>query len=344
MSLLVLIWVVALALAGGAIVGMSVLIGLRLRHERRTARRLADRRQVEQALIGVMQGRCDPHATLGPYRRRARLIAETLLDFLGIVRGEDRQLVVAALASVGADQTLRARLGRGSLAGRLASVEALGAFPSPETQFALVRASTRGPEEVRLAALRSLIQAGGEVTPQQLVAQLDRGRLTASGQFADLLRLAAEQDPAAAQAVAEQGVSARAEPLILEALGAAGAYGALPLLIAKSREGAPESRRAAIEALARLMHPAAEPALAQALDDPVAEIRSAAALAIGLARFVGQADALAARLDDEVWRVRHQAAAALARLGAPGLERLTAISWTSGARARAAALALAEAA
>ncbi|MCR5879724.1 HEAT repeat domain-containing protein [Phenylobacterium sp. J367] len=228
------------------------------------------------------------------------------------------------------------------MAGRLAAVEALGAFPGPETQFALIRAAARGSPAVRLAALRSLWQAGGEVGVDQLVGELERGALPPSGALADLLRLVTEADPAAAIAALEApGRSAVARVLLSQALGAAGAYAAIPALTRQAGAREPDVRTAAVEALGRLMHPAAEPILRDALGDEAWEVRSAAANAVGDARLASLVDPLAGRLADPVWQVRHQAAAALVKLGAPGIARLeeTARSADDLAR-RAAALVL----
>lgn len=346
MSTLTLIWIVALSLAGGAVLWMSGLIVMRMVHTRRAARRLADRRALEAALIGVLQGQADVDVAFAPYRGRARLLAETLLDFVGLVRGEDRAAVIAAMTHIGADRTLRARVGRGSLAGRLASIEALGAFPGPETQFTLIRAASAGPAEVRIAALRSLFQAGGEVSIGRLLAELAKGDLPASGTFADLLRLVVEADPAAARAeLATPALPGSTRVLLLEALGAAGDYAAISDFTAHAGSPEPDVRTAAVQALGRLMHPLAEPTLRAALADPEWQVRSAAAEAAGAGRLPGLAESLAERLDDPVWRVRHQAAEALGKLGANGLARLEAVAkGPEGVASRAASLALAAAA
>ncbi|WP_374471840.1 HEAT repeat domain-containing protein [Phenylobacterium sp.] len=338
MGALTLIWTLAAGLALVAIGWMIGLIALRVSHERRKARRLADRRQVEAVLIGIIQGRQGGEGAFAPYRDRARLLAETLLDFMGIVRGEDRQLVVAALEHVGADRALRRRLERGSLAGRLASVEALGAFPGPETQFALLRASARGPAAVRLAALRSLWQAGGEVGVDRLLAMLEHGVFQPSGAFADLLRLMVEADPAGGvAALAAPGRSAPARVLLAQALGGANAYEAIPVLTFHAGAPEPEVRRAAVEALGRLQHPAAAPTLAAALADPAWEVRAAACDAAGDARLSALVEPLAGLLADPVWGVRHRAAAALGKLGGPGAALLEGVARSGDDAARRAA-------
>ncbi|MCR5879723.1 hypothetical protein [Phenylobacterium sp. J367] len=101
MDLLTVIWSAVIVLSAIALAWMTGLILMRIVHASRAARRLHDRRQVEAALIGVIQGRSDIGAAFAPYRGRARLLAETLLDFMSLVRGEDRHIVVSALEHMG---------------------------------------------------------------------------------------------------------------------------------------------------------------------------------------------------------------------------------------------------
>ena len=112
MGALALIWCAAAALIGLALAWMTLLIGLRLAHARAAARRAADRRKVEAAFVA----RENMERELAPFRGRARLVAETLLAFLSLVRGADREAVLRACRAVGVDAAFRRRLTRGSLA------------------------------------------------------------------------------------------------------------------------------------------------------------------------------------------------------------------------------------
>ena len=344
MSLLSIIWWSSDILCGGAIAWMLILIALRLVSNRRARRRAQDRKSVHDAMVSVLQGRADPRESLAPYRGRARLMAEALLEFLGIVRGADLKVMVEALRALGVDQVMRRRVGQGSLAGRLACVEALGAFPGPKTQFTLVEATTRGPAQLRLAALRSLRQAGGEVSLGRLLDDLAAGHLEVSGPFADLLSdLVADAPGKAAKALARENLAPPARIMLLEALGACGAYDAIPFLDVHLSASQARVRAAAIKALGHLRHPAALSALRTALEDPDWSVRSAAAEAAETAALPGLLDSLTTGLQDGVWRVRHQCAAALVSLGAPGLERLhAAVAAENELAAPAAALTLAE--
>lgn len=338
MGSLSLIWLTAIVLASGAVAWMVALILLRIFHEHRAQRDLADRQAVEHALLGVLQGRADLAKALEPYKRRPHLLAKALLDLLTILRGADLQAVVDGLRAAGIERILQAGAMRGSADGRLASIEALGAFSGAKTQFTLLRAAGRGPEQVRLAALRSLFQAGGEVSVGRMVDHLRRGQLRHSGPTADFMRLVVERDHmAATAALAEDNLSPGSRVMLLEALGSAGAYDAIPALTASIAARRPEVRAAAAVALGKLMHPAAELSLRLAIDDPAPEVRTAAAEAIGASGLTNLAGVLEQHLKDPVWSVRFQSAAALAKFGATGLRTLHKAAVTSDDGAREAA-------
>lgn len=342
--MLVVIWATALAMALGALVWMISLILLRFFHEAREVRWLNDRTRVQQALVDYLHGGRPLAVSLASYAQRARLMAEVLLDFLAIVRGGDLERVIAELRALSVDKVIRRRISRGSLPGRLACVEALGAFPGPETQAALRVAAARGAPLLRLAALRSLVQAEGEVTVERLLADLASGKLVASGQLSELMQMVVELDTAAAVAAsARRDLSDSCRMMLLEAMGRSGDYGLIGPIEAHLRWPNPEVREAAVRALGKLMHPASEACLAEALRDGEWQVRSAAAEVIGDGRMAGQLMGLAAALRDPVWRVRFQSAAALAKFGAPGAVHLKAAAdGTVEVARRAAALTLAE--
>lgn len=338
------VWLAAVALCAAAFLWMAALIMLRFSSEGAAKQRAADRRAVEGCFVGVLQGKSDVARDLAPYRGRARLMADSLLDFLTLVRGVDLEIVVEALKSVGVDDVLRARVTRGSLAGRLASVEALGAFPGEQTRATLVTAAGRGPPGVRLAALRSLLQAEGKVPLARLLDHLRRGELRYSGPLADLIRMVIEADPfAAIAALARTDLAPPTRILLIEGLGASGAYAAIPAISAHAEATRADLRAAAVTTLGKMMHPSAEPALRRALSDPAWEVRSAAAVAAGNAHLASLLDPLSKLLADSVWSVRFQSAAALVKLGEAGLGRLRAAAAGADAQAeQTAALVLSE--
>jgi len=317
------IWATAVALGAGAVLWMSTLILLRLIHQRREARRAHDRRQLERAFVSILQTGEDRDGALTPYAGRARLMAEALLDFLSLVRGHDRDVVLSALMALDVPRTLRRRLSVGSLAGRRVCLEALAAFPGEDTAKALWAVADTGSPDMRLTALRSLHETRGGVSFDHLLFQLRMGALPTSPLVGEFLRMLVAEDPvAAAQTLDSLSLSPPVEVLLLDALGSAGEYAVLPILMRRAASPAAEVRAAAVSALGALNHPAAEPAIRTALGDDEWQVRASAAQAAGAIRLAGLADALAARLEDPVWRVRFLAAGALAKLGPEGRRRL----------------------
>lgn len=335
----------ALVLSGAAVAWMSALMLLRVIHHARAERRRVDRRRVEACLLSILQGECDLQRDLGPYDHRARLMGETLLDFLAIVAGRDRQIVLSALETLGLPDTLRARLRRGSAAGRLVSLEALAAFPGPETEAALRKVADVGPPDVRLAALSSLHEMSRDLPLGRVLRELETGGLKPSAVVGELVRTLVADAPRSAAGELGHGLLPEVvQVLIVDGLAAAGDYGVAPTLI-RVAQSSPSSqvRAAALAALGKLMHPMAEDAVRKGLADPSWEVRAAAAEAAGAARFGALSGGLAAGLSDPVWRVRFVAATALAKLGGEGVERLRlAAASTTPAEAETAALVLAE--
>lgn len=339
-----LIWLSALILMGMSLSWMSSLILLRLVNTRAATRRADDRAAVIAGLSGVL--REDPTATeqLRPYCTRARLMAEALLEFQGLIRGADQERMLEALRELGLVAVLDHRLQRGSLAGRLASVEALAALGGEEARTALRRAASDRRPEVRAAAIKGLADAGYPPSVGRLLDYAVSGDLTPSRLYDELMRQVVATDPAgAAAALQRSDLTPTLRALLLEALGAAGDYSVLPTLIAAAEEQDVEVRTAAIRGLGRLQHPAGREAIATAIADGHWVVRSAAAEAAGAAGFVELGDGLQELLGDPEWWVRLRAGQALLGLGREGLIRLHAAAASERPVAqRAAELALAE--
>lgn len=314
-----IIWAVALVLAAGALVWMSALILLRLVHQRRAARELADRRALQAVLLGAIRGGGDVRLAIQPYAGKGHLLAQTLLDFVTILQGADLETVIETLRDAGVEAVLQEGVDHGRGPCRLACIEALGAFKGEASRPTLRRAAARGSPDVRLAALRSLLQTGAEAPLADIVQRLRDEELPPGGPTADFVRLVVERDPGAAVILLDEtdDLPPAASAMLLEALGATGAYTAIPTVVDHLTAEQPKVRAAAAVALGMLRHPAAEHSLREAIDDPAPIVRSAAAEAIGAAGLMGLAGALEDHLEDPAWSVRFEAAAALAKLDPP---------------------------
>lgn len=345
MALLLLLWWVSLLFAAAALLWMLALIAARLLRERSDRRRAAARQAITAAYLAIMAGDGAATAMLRPYQRRARLMAETLLEFLALVRGAERTRLIEALRGLHVQDRFRARLSQGSQAGRLAATEALEVFPDEETRVALSRLyrSARDPE-LRIAAVRALIEIGEAPSIDTVLRNLEHHDQTDSPLYGPVLkRLVADAPDAALEALEKTSFGPAACAVLAEAVGASGDYRAVALLM--PRASAPNAivRAASVRALGMLGHPTAVSAIAAALDDIEWEVRSEACEAAGRIGDLTLAAGLVARLADEVWWVRFRAAEALVALGPRGVDILRAASGSEeGVVQRTAAMALAE--
>ena len=345
MNLLLGLWWSSLLLVGIALAWMAGLIIARLFRENSEARRQADRQSLSIAYLAIMAGAEEATEKLRPFEHRGRLLAETLLEVLGLVRGIERDRLIASLIQAGMDERLRSRLTRGSRTGRLAAVEALSAFPSDTTRTELrALQKATGDAEIRIATVRTLIDIGDPPRVQDLLADLAGWSDKDSLLYAPILRqlvIKAPDDALAVLAIPDLRVSARA--VMIDAVGASGDYRALPTLSTLAADPEPVLRMAAVRALGSLAHPGAADTIACTLGDDAWDVRAEAATAAGKIGTATLTPPLVALLDDPVWWVRFRAADALARMGSRGVEALRiATTSPSDVTRRSAALALAE--
>ncbi|WGM47229.1 hypothetical protein KOAAANKH_02104 [Brevundimonas sp. NIBR10] len=345
MTLLASLWWGSLALALSALVWMFGLVLARLGRERSGRARDLDRKRLREVCLAIVSEAGETAEGLRPFQHRARLMAEALLEFGAIVRGAERERLIAAYRLMAADSRFRERLFAGSKAGRLAAAEALALFPSDETERALNRV-VNDPRDAELAAaaVRSLVELDRPPPLGRLLDELEARKMTDSLVYLPIVRrLVALSPDEAMSRLDSSATSPAARVLLADAVAVSGDYRAVAPLQRAARADRPDLRMAAIRGLSLLAHPASIPTLTEALSDPDWEVRAAACEAMGRTGFgEGVAD-LAELLADSVWWVRFQAAEALGRLGPDGLEALLHASRLSDdLPRRAASLALAE--
>lgn len=345
MSLLAFLWWSSLVFGAAALVWMSGLIVGRLLRERVDGRRAADQTSVRMLFLALMGGEAEAELRLKPYCRRARLMAEALLEILGLVRGAERERIIESLARLGVHDRLRLRLHRGSKAGRIAAAEALAAFPDVATVEALRSALGRSRDgDFRVAVLTALLDMEAAPPLQDILREVgDRG-LQDSLLYEPVIRRAAAAAPLDALDVFILSAAPAATRAVLaDALGASGDYRAVEPLGQTAAAPELELRIASVRALGLLGHPAAAEAVTNALSDPAWEVRSAACEAAGRIGLVQAAPSLIHALADPAWWVRFRAGEALAALGDKGIAGLRlAVRIDQDVVRRSASLALAE--
>lgn len=345
MSELLLIWSTSIVLAAAALAWMAGLILARQLREQAEERRERDRRLIQQGLFDIMNGSGDAVGRLRGVRHRSRLMAESLLEIVSLVRGEERERLISALHAFGVDEIFCRRLSRGSVAGRLAAAEALAIFPGEAAVSALREALARARSgELRVGMMRSLIDLSASPELEEVLSDATGRHATDSLLYLPVIgQLVRERPRAALELFGDARLSGDARVILAEALGASGDFRVLRPLCFAARAPEVELRIAAVRALGALGHPAAEATILSALADEVWMVRSAACEAAGRVGLQSAVPALAGRLADPVWWVRFRAGEALGALGEAGRACLRGVAG-SGAdlSRRAASLALAE--
>jgi len=340
---LTIIWSTALALAVMAVGWMSWLILARLVHQRRSVRRDAKRRAIGQDLIDIVRGAHDAKK-LAAHLAYPRLVAEVLLEFVAVVRGDERERVIAALRQAGVDGALRNHLGCGSVVEQEACIDALAVFPGVLTERALRETVAESAPRLRLAALRALWASGCLVELQGVLDDWIAGKLNHSGLLNDFLHELIRAEPSAGvRAMQRAGLPSHILTTFIDALGEAGDYAAVGVLMEFAGAQDATVRTASLHALGRLRNPAVAGAVRAGLADAEWRVRLAACEAAGAIGLSGLAQPIAEQLQDPSGVVRFQAAAALAAMGPPGIEMLRQLAARSDEPAASAAiLALAE--
>jgi hypothetical protein len=335
LSLLVLIWWLSLALAGLAIATTVVLVFVRLLTTRRRIRWAARRRELVRQLLG---GNAAVKEELG--RLPPALVADTFVELIRLVRGDERTRFVAQAGAFGVPQQLARQVRRGSARERFLAAHALAEFGDEQSVAALREAVGDGNPRVRLAAALSLAEGGHADNIHELVQDLRLGSEEGSALVVTIFqRASASRVEDVKSLILAPETNAGVRLAAIEALVASGDYSVVPVvtrLALDAPDDTPELPHY-LRALGLIGHPAARPAVHKGLSSPAYAVRAAAAEAAGRIGIAEVADPLAGLLDDDEWWVRFRSAEALLKLGEPGLERLRAAARGASPRARSAA-------
>ena len=327
MSLLALIWLVAVGLMAFSLVTMTALIGARVLHKQLRARRAARRAVVLPELVHRVGGLTSGPLDLKGLESDAVLMAEVVRDLAGLVSGRERTRLMEALRSVGVDGAMRRMLRRGRANHRVLAAEALVFFPGEETRTALLQAARSDGPRVRLAALQSAIELGEAPPIAEMLDSVVDGAERASLLFSDLLQRATRtQIDEAIRALARPDLPRAVRVMVMQALGASGDGRALAALRLGAAARDPEIRAGALAALSLLGHPGAREVVADGLADADWRVRLKALECVrrlGLQDFFAEVMTLA---DDEVWWVRHRAGQTLMSLADDDVAKLKAFA------------------
>lgn len=332
MHLLIGVWWAAAGLCGLALIWLALLVaGRRLREavdRRRDARRRRIRRALRDLALDLGEASRWPRCSL------ART-AEQLAHLASLVGGPELRRVAAALRASGVYDRLVRRARRGPRTSRQLFIEALTAFPGPDTAAVLRAVAAEPDPAVSLAAWRTLFALGERVR----LSDLERDARRRGGRTLDRLelatRIAARHPEEALPYLRDDSISEVVRIGLIEAAGASGSPVVEPTLktIAELAPS-PGIRAAALRALGRGGCVLGDRLLADALGSESWEVRAEAARLVALCRSGALADRLVELLDDEVWTVRHAAGEALTRMAVTGRRRLRRIAEAGQGRPR----------
>lgn len=316
-SLLLGLWTLSLIMAGVSLAAFVLLVLERFLSSRRQARRERAHENTISALLLAGEDHDEAVRLLVPLVKDRRTVAQSLLEYTSLVRGQDLQRAVDALREAGSEKALIALLVRGQGKYRRVAAEALGFFNSDEALDALDRTlESKAPTSVKVAATRALLGLGEVPDLADILPRFDLRQLEAPLEMAAIFQIFARENPEPLiRRLKMGGDDESLRAMMIDALGRSGVYDAIPVLETAASDPGVRIRASAIEALGNLELPISPDVIEAALADESSEVRAEAVSAVGNVGMPEYADQLETLLSDTDWNVRFGAADALLKLG-----------------------------
>lgn len=317
------LWYLSLVLAAASVVVMLLLVLRRLGQSRAARRRGRLRSDAAIVLLDYLDGNATPAQVQSAAGGRSDVVGGLVVEMREILRGEGAARLVELAVASGGIAAERRQLRRRNPSARVEAVRRLGIYGRDAVP--LLQSALDDPNAVvRTVAAVELTALDAAPPLATLAEQMRIGVDAYSEDLRRIFRRAVAAEARVAIGLLEDEWTAEALRLLLiDGLGQAGDFAALPALSAMTQHGAPEVRAEALRALANLGHPAAGAVAVEALADIDWRVRAQAANCV---RRIGTGEAvsgLAALLDDEQWWVRFRAAEALSTLGEEGRQQLS---------------------
>ena len=281
------------------------------------------------------------------FLKRGRRVAHLVTEFSALVRGPELTRGLELLDRSGAVDELLYLLKRGNREDKLAACDALSLFTSEVASDRLKGVAKRaGSRRLRIAALRALIEMGGQPSIADVIQWMRLTDAEIPAEASTVLMLSTRLHTAEALARIVSGVDRPPiRAALVWAIGEAGIYEAIPVLAEMAFHNNPRIRIAALHAIGEMGFMTDRTVLQYCLADGIFEVRAEAAVAIGKTGDLSAIGMLAVLLDDPEWDVRFRVANALVDLGDAGVEELRAAAAGSNEpsrRARTAAMVMSE--
>ncbi|MCA8927733.1 MAG: HEAT repeat domain-containing protein [Alphaproteobacteria bacterium] len=342
--MLTAVWTLSLVLIAASLLAAIALVLRRMITDRRAKTTNAVRKQLLTALVWFSNDGNTAKLLTALRHAPPHIVADAITEFLALVRGDDRETIIAALHRFGLPEFLARVLKKGSQPRRFHAAELLAAFPAHVAIPHLQEALDADPsQDVRLAAAMALADLQALPPLSLIMARLGRGEQY-SWRLNDLFRrLPTERaDELERIAMAEDAPDLVRSAAIDALVPIRGMY-AREQFEALAAAPSPTVAGAAIRALGYVGDSNSSEVLAHAMGSSNWDVRADAAEAAGRLGDTALLNRLAGLLNDPVWAVRYAAAKAMRRAGARG-DRLLQEAATCGPprSQRTASLVLAE--
>lgn len=340
LNVLIALWQFSLLLCLVAISALAMMLAVRVVAERHEVRSIRERKRLTPLLLYGSDGPMQP-----PHRRIERREAMRLtMELAEIVRGQDRDTLLANATTLGVLNGLLKKSHSRLPQDRLLAAEALAMFPDVTDRVCEMLEDSNA--DVRLGAALALAQNGFAPPIPELVRRLGLGTTERSLLVVSLMRDLAKFDPHGVEAILnEPGLPESLKLAAIDALADTGRFEHAPLLNWMADAAAEDTVLLVriYRALGRIGHPEGHDAIRRGMDHAAWQVRASAAQAAGACSFIHAAKKLSDLLGDPEWWVRFRAGEALWRLGKKGRDALELAAVSGSARAREAAkLTLAE--
>ncbi len=303
--------IILIALASVVLCAGAMLFAVKVTRRHIEGRRFT-RRQIYVDLVGELIVRGTFHHRAFRTNSADPLFRGVVLEYLRMLRGEDRSRLMRAARDMGMVDRFVKELTSRDRNLRVSAAQALGEIGDPTTVEELVFALADPVDEVGAQAAAALARIGDPRAVKSMLAAMDHQEQWNAQRLADsLFSFGKDAVPEMTRYLQSSG---RYRPLIARTLGLIGDLRAEPALIQALSSASLELRLRSVAALGRAGSIDAVPHLVEALDDEDWRVRAQAASALGRRRDREGLPALRRALADPSWWVRHNSAAALAQV------------------------------
>lgn len=269
-------------------------------------------------------------------------VREMVMQLLGSVKGDTRDLLVALLWGVGVRDHALETIKKGDDIEKLKAIEVLALFTDMDALAALHHAMDDDNQNIRLMAAEALAENDPGLSVTELVEKLDIGGTIRSRMLREIFLKVGRNHVKDLVDLLEGVAVEDIAVLTLYAIGRVQDYSVVPAVIKQMESKHVNVRAEALRALAAIGHPKCKQAVIAAIDDIAWPVRAQAAVCAGVIGLTDAIEPLSKLLDDEEWWARFRAAEALVKLGPGGITALENASRGVGRSAQIAQLVLSE--